>query len=501
MRNGSDCDRPQLVKYMNNQWSPSSWRSKPLAQRVVYPDQKALNQVLIKLSKLPPLVTSWEVEKLRSQLAEVASGDRFLLQGGDFAEEFDDCESSAIANKLKILLQMSLVLVYGCRKRVVNVGRFAGQYAKPRSSDTETRDGVTLPSYRGCNINRREFAKESRTPNPELLLRGHECSAMTLNFIRALVDGGFTDLHHPEYWDIDFFAQSPQAREYRKIVDSISNSVHFMESITGHHIAALNRAEFFTSHEALHLPFEQARTRRVPRRSVWYNVSTHLPWIGDRTRSPQGAHVEYCRGIANPIGLKIGPSITPDELIELTELLNPANEPGRLTLIHRFGVDKVAAHLPQLIEEVRRKGKIVLWCCDPMHGNTIMSQSGLKTRSFDDILDELEQVFAIHEELGTIMGGVHFELTGDHVTECTGGARNLSDHDLQQAYKTQVDPRLNYEQALEMALRIARRMRRNRRRRVVGRPATGIVARRENETYFSLDNGFPSNPSQLGGQS
>lgn len=482
---------------MNNDWSPSSWRSKPLAQRVVYPDQQALNQALIRLAKLPPLVTSWEVEKLRGRLADAARGERFLLQGGDCAEEFDECESSIIANKLKILLQMSLVLVYGCRRRVINVGRFAGQYAKPRSSDTETRDGVTLPSYRGCNINRRDFTKESRTPDPELLLRGHEHSAMTLNFIRGLVDGGFTDLHHPEYWDIDFFSQSPQAREYRKIVDSISNSIHFMESISGHHIAELNRAEFFTSHEALHLPFEQARTRRVPRRPTWYNVSTHLPWIGDRTRSPNGAHVEYCRGIANPIGLKIGPSITPEELIELTDLLNPENEPGRLILIHRFGADKVAAHLPALIDTVAANGKVVLWCCDPMHGNTMMSGSGLKTRSFDDILKELEQTFAIHDELGTIMGGVHFELTGEHVTECTGGARNLSDHDLQQAYKTQVDPRLNYEQALEMALRIARCMRRDRRRRVVGRPANGIVARRRRGPDLSLEGDIIGDPNQL----
>jgi 3-deoxy-7-phosphoheptulonate synthase len=320
---------------------------------------------------------------------------------------------------------------------------------------------------------------------------------MTLNFIRGLVDGGFTDLHHPEYWDIDFFSQSPQAREYRKIVDSISNSIHFMESISGHHFAELSRAEFFTSHEALHLPFEQARTRRVPRRPTWYNVSTHLPWIGDRTRSPDGAHVEYCRGIANPIGLKIGPSITPEELIELTELLNPENEPGRLILIHRFGADKVAAHLPTLVDAVTAKGKVVLWCCDPMHGNTMMSASGLKTRSFDDILKELEETFAIHDELGTIMGGVHFELTGEHVTECTGGARNLSDHDLQQAYKTQVDPRLNYEQALEMALRIARRMRRDRRRRVVGRPANGIVARRRRGPDLSLDGDIVGDPTPL----
>ena len=344
---------------------------------------------------------------------------------------------------------------------MINVGRFAGQYAKPRSSDTETRDGVTLPSFRGCNINRPGFTEEDRTPDPKLLLRGYEHAAMTLNFIRSLVESGFADLHHPEYWDIDFFSESPQAREYRKIVESIGSAVQFMETITGTDVDELSRVEFFTSHETLHLPFEQARTRQVPRRKWWYNLNTHFPWIGNRTRSPDGAHVEYCRGIGNPVGVKIGPSISAEELLELTEILDPDNMPGRLTLIHRFGADKIDTYLPPLIEAIRSAGRVVLWCCDPMHGNTVETQHGVKTRSFDDILDELEHALEIHQNSGSILGGVHCELTGEHVTECIGGARKLSDADLSKAYKSQVDPRLNYEQALEMALRIARRMRVN----------------------------------------
>ena len=449
------------VASAKDDWKPSSWRSKPVAQEVVYPDPKALDDVLVRLTRLPPLVTSWEVETLKGLLADAARGERFLLQGGACAEEFTDCESAVITNKLKILLQMSLVLCYGCRKRVINVGRFAGQYAKPRSSDTETRDGVTLPSFRGCNINRPGFTEEDRTPDPELLLRGYEHAAITLNFIRSLVESGFADLHHPEYWDIDFFSQSPQAREYHKIVESIGNSVQFMETITGTNVDELSRVEFFTSHEALHLPFEQARTRQVPRRKWWYNLNTHFPWIGNRTRSPDGAHVEYCRGIGNPLGVKIGPSISAEELLELTEILDPDNMPGRLTLIHRFGADKIDTYLPPLIEAIRSAGRVVLWCCDPMHGNTVETQHGVKTRSFDDILDELEHALEIHQNSGSILGGVHCELTGEHVTECIGGARKLSDADLSKAYKSQVDPRLNYEQALEMALRIARRMRVN----------------------------------------
>jgi 3-deoxy-7-phosphoheptulonate synthase len=441
------------------EWLPGSWRAKRVDQAVVYPDEAAVDAVLASLATLPPLVTSWEVEALRNQLAEASRGERFLLQGGDCSESFDDCEPGIIARKLKILLQMSLVLVYGCHRQVVRVGRIAGQYAKPRSSAMESRGGTTLPSYRGDIINRYGFSADERVPNPELLLRGYERAALTLNFIRSLVGGGFADLHHPEYWDLDFAQHSPLGDEYHGIVRSIRDSVRFMETCTRQSLAELTRVEFFTSHEGLHLYYEQAQTRQVPRRPGWYNLTTHLPWIGDRTRAIDGAHVEYFRGIRNPIGVKVGPSMTPGELIELIKVLNPDDEPGRLTLIHRFGADRTETCLPSLVDAVKRSGKKVLWCCDPMHENTITTPSGVKTRRFDDILSELDRAFSIHAEMGSILGGVHFELTGDDVTECVGGARGLTESDLTTAYKSQVDPRLNYEQSLEMALLIAKRMR------------------------------------------
>lgn len=443
---------------MTQPWSPRSWRSKPLAQRVSYPDCAALEGVLERLRELPPLVTSWEVETLKTQLAEAARGERFLLQGGDCCENFEDCQSGAIANKLKILLKMSFLLVFGCHKRVIRVGRFAGQYAKPRSADTETRSGQTLPSYRGPLINRPAFTPEDRQPNPALLLEGYHRAALTINFIRGLVDGGFADLHHPEQWNLDFMQHATQSADFRKIIETIGEAVRFTETIAGRRMDELSRVEFFTSHEGLHLDYEEAQTRQVPRRANWYNLTTHFPWIGERTRGLGGAHVEYFRGIANPIGVKIGPSIAPDELLALIDTLNPSNEPGRLTLIHRFGVKKIADCLPPLVEAARAAGRTVLWCCDPMHGNTISTKSGVKTRSFNDVLGELNRAFEIHGRLGSILGGVHFELTGDNVTECIGGARGLCEEDLGKAYRSDVDPRLNYEQALEMALCIARRM-------------------------------------------
>ncbi len=446
-------------------WSPSSWKNKPIAQSVDYPDAVALREALIELAQLPPLVTSWEVERLKGQLAEAARGERFLLQGGDCSERFVDCRADRLASKLKILLKMSIVLVYGSKRRVIRVGRFAGQYAKPRSSGTETRDGLTLPAYRGNLINRSEFTAEARTPNPELLLRGYERAALTLNFIRGLIDGGFADLRHPELWDLEFVNHSSQPEEYREIVGAIGEAVTFLDTVAGRRLGELDRVDFFTSHEGLHLDYEQAQTRRVPRRPGWYDLSTHLPWIGDRTRGLEDAHVEFFRGIRNPIGMKVGPSCTAAELLALTERLNPENEPGRLTLIHRFGVAQIGNCLPPLIETIARAGRHVLWCCDPMHGNTITTQSGVKTRSFDDILGELNHAFDIHHELGSILGGVHFELTGDNVTECLGGARGLTETDLSKAYLTDVDPRLNYEQSLETALLIARRMNRDARRR------------------------------------
>jgi 3-deoxy-7-phosphoheptulonate synthase len=442
---------------MNESWSTDSWRRKPVSQIPKYEDETALENVLARLSRLPPLVTSWEVETLKSQLAEVARGERFLLQGGDCSESFDECEPEVIAGKLKILLQMSLVLVHGMGKRVIRVGRFAGQYAKPRSSDDETRGGVTHPSYRGDLVNSPGFTGEERRPNPELLLRGYERSASTLNFIRSLVAGGFADLHHPEYWDLGFVVHSPQADEYHKMTRAIGEAIRFMEAVSGANVAEMSRVDFFTSHEGLHLYYEEAQTRRVPRRTGWYDLSTHFPWIGDRTRGLGGAHVEFFRGIENPIGVKVGPSMAPAELVELARILDPKSTPGRLTLIHRFGAARIGDSLPPLLEAIERAGRQVVWCCDPMHGNT-ESKGAYKTRSFENILSELEQAFEIHSRKGTYLGGVHFELTGDNVTECTGGARGLKAEDLGKAYKSQVDPRLNYEQALEMAILIARRV-------------------------------------------
>ena len=353
---------------------------------------------------------------------------------------------------------MSLILVYGCKLRVIRVGRLAGQFAKPRSSLTETRDGVTLPSYRGNLVNHRGFTPADRRPDPALLLRGYERAALTLNFIRSLVDGGFADIRHPELWDLDFVNHSEHSHVYRRIMDAVSQAVSFMEAVAGRPFVELEGVKFFVSHEGLHLDWERAQTRRVPRRAGWYDLTTHFPWIGDRTRGLDSAHVEFFRGIVNPIGLKVGPSCTADELLALTEILNPRNEPGRLTLIHRFGAEHIDRCLPPLVEALRRHGRTVLWCCDPMHGNTITTPTQVKTRRFEDILHELDRAFEIHRACGTHLGGAHFELTGEDVTECIGGARGLCESDLGRAYRSDVDPRLNYEQSMEMALLIARRM-------------------------------------------
>jgi 3-deoxy-7-phosphoheptulonate synthase len=441
-----------------SEWTPTTWRTRSAKQQPTYPDQGRLDKAITELSTLPPLVTSWEIERLKSQLAEAAEGKRFLLQGGACAERFDQCSASVITNKLKVLLQMSLVLTYGLKRKIIRVGRFAGQYAKPRSSDTETRDGVTLPSYRGDLVNGPEFTEEARIPDPERLIRGYEVSSLTLNFIRALVEGGFADLRHPEYWDLDFFEHSPRAQEYQRMVESISDSIRFMEVLADSQAGEISRVDFFTSHEGLHLYYEQAQTRRVPRRRGRYNLSTHFPWIGERTRSIDGAHVEFFRGIANPIAVKIGPSTTSDEVIALTEVLNPNNEPGRLTLTHRFGSAKVEKCLPPLVEAVQRKQKQVLWCCDPMHGNTETTSSGIKTRRFKNILGELETSIQILKDCGAHLGGAHIELTGENVTECLGGASGITESDLTRDYRSQLDPRLNYEQAMELALALGHLM-------------------------------------------
>ncbi len=438
-------------------WMPTSWRSRPALQQPTYPDLPALEGVQNELACLPPLVTSWEILALKKQLAEAQEGKRFLLQGGDCAESFSDCESGLISNRLKVLLQMSLVLVHGLRLPVVRVGRFAGQYAKPRSTDTETKDGITLPSYRGDFINQPEFTEAARVPDPRRMVKGHARSAMTMNFVRALIDGGFADLHHPEYWDLDWVSHSPLSDEYHKMVAAVADAVRFMETISGVNLHNLNRADFYTSHEALLLPYEEALTRKVPRQNGWFNLSTHFPWIGMRTADLDGAHTEYFRGIRNPIAIKIGPSVTPDQLLKLADVLNPENEAGRLTFIQRMGAGKVAEKLPPLVKAIQAEGKKVLWVCDPMHGNTESTSNGYKTRRFDNIRSELDQSFDVHAALGSRLGGVHLELTGENVTECLGGARELTEIDLERAYTSTVDPRMNYEQSLEIAMLIVRK--------------------------------------------
>jgi 3-deoxy-7-phosphoheptulonate synthase len=444
------------------EWTPTSWQARPALQQPAYPDAAAVARTVEELGRLPPLVTSWEIEGLRSRLARAATGELFVLQGGDCAESFDECDSTAIAAKLKILLQMSLVLVHGAKQGVVRVGRIAGQYAKPRSADVETQGGVTLPAYRGDLVNRPGFTAAERTPDPLLLLRGYERAALTLNFIRALTDGGFADLHHPENWDLSFVKNRELAAEYERIVDALRDALEFMEAVSGHRLSETTRADLFTSHEALALLYEQAQTRRAPRRDGWYNLSTHLPWIGMRTADPGGAHVEYARGIANPIGVKVGAATPPAQLVDLLAVLDPDQRPGRIVLIHRMGADAIERALPPLLDAARRAGRRPLWICDPMHGNTETLASGIKTRRFDRILAELERAFDVHAAAGSHLGGVHFELTGDNVTECVGGAGGLAEDDLQRAYRSRVDPRLNYEQALEMAMRIAGRLRRQR---------------------------------------
>jgi 3-deoxy-7-phosphoheptulonate synthase len=436
-------------------WHPASWQSLPAAQQASYPDQAALERAVADLSRLPPIVTSWEVDALKSHIAKAQRGEAFVLQGGDCAESFDDCTSENIVAKLKILLQMSLVMLYGLKKPVVRVGRMAGQYAKPRSADTETRDGTSLPSFRGDLVNRNPFTSDDRIPDPQLILRGYERAALTLNFVRSLIDGGFADLHHPEYWDLDWVGHSVMADEYHAVVRSISNSLDLLETVSGREFHKTQRAEFYAAHEGLHLLYEQSQTRYLDRRERWYNLTTHFPWIGMRTATMDGAHVEFFRGIANPMGIKIGPGMSREWLQELIAVLNPQNEPGRLTLIHRFGAKMIEDCLPDMITAVRETGSPVLWVCDPMHGNTESTADGTKTRRFENIIGELESAFRVHKAMGSYLGGVHLELTGENVTECTGGARGLTDGDLARAYKSAVDPRLNYEQAMEVAMRIA----------------------------------------------
>lgn len=437
-------------------WNIDSWKTKTLAQEIAYEDPSAVEAVVAKLRKLPPLVTSWEVEKLKENIAEAQAGKRFLLQGGDCAETLDDCQSGIIANKLKILLQMSVVLIHAAKKPVVRVGRLAGQYAKPRSKPTEERNGVTLPSYFGDLVNRPDFTPEARRADPRAMLDAYAHSGLTLNFVRSLSAAGFADLHHPEYWDMDFLSRADLPaelrEEYEQTTEKLSEAMRFMEALGERSVDQLSRVDFYTSHEGLNLHYEAALTRPVPRREGQYLLSTHMPWIGERTRQLDGAHVEFFRGIENVMGVKLGPKVDPQEVVRLFTALSPTNEPGKLVAITRMGAKDVERALPPIVEAVQRSGRRVLWICDPMHGNTVSTANGFKTRNFDDILKELEGSFAVHRELGSELGGVHFELTGEDVTECIGGG--LSEADLDKNYASVCDPRLNYRQALEMAFRI-----------------------------------------------
>ena len=441
-----------------------SWQASKAAQMIDYPDRQALDRAVAKLGALPPLVTSGEVERLTELLAQAQEGRRFLLQGGDCAETLDDCRPDKATAQLKILLQMSLVLVHGMKKPVIRVGRFAGQYAKPRTNATETRGGQTLPSYFGDLINGTAFEAEVREPDPERLLSAYQRAALTLNFIRALIDSGFADLHHPENWDLRFMEHAglrPSLRaEYHRMTKQLAEALQFMEALGDGSVDELSRVEFFTSHEGLNLFYESAQTRQVPRKSGWWNLTTHLPWIGERTRYIDGAHVEYFRGIRNPIAVKIGPDAEPSEVVRLINILNPDNEPGRMVLVSRMGAKKAEKVLPPLLAHVADSRRRVLWVCDPMHGNTRASgaDDAVKTRHFDDILQELEMTIDAHVRIGTNLGGVHFELTGEDVTECIGGSGGVTEADLASNYESLCDPRLNYQQALEMAFLLARRL-------------------------------------------
>ena len=442
---------------MAGKWSPESWRGKPVQQSPDYPDPVKLEAVENRLRGYPPLVFAGEARRLMEALGEVAEGRGFLLQGGDCAESFAEFSANNIRDTFRVLLQMAVVLTFGAALPVVKVGRMAGQFAKPRSAPMETIGGVELPSYRGDNINGIEFTAAARVPDPERLVQAYNQSAATLNLLRAFAQGGFADLHRVHRWNLDFVADSPLGNRYAELADRLSETLDFMAAcgMTAESTPQIRETEFFTSHEALHLAYEQALTRVDSLTGKWYACSAHMLWIGDRTRQVDGAHVEFMRGIENPIGLKCGPSLEPDDLLRLIDLLNPANVPGRLTLIARMGADKVEAKLPGLLRAVKRAGAKVVWSCDPMHGNTIKSSNGYKTRPFDRVLAEVRGFFAAHQAEGLHAGGVHVEMTGQDVTECIGGAKAVTEQSLADRYHTHCDPRLNASQALELAFLIA----------------------------------------------
>ncbi len=438
-------------------WSPDSWRNMPIVQVPTYPDEAKLLDVESQLKRFPPLVFAGEARSLKADLARVARGEAFLLQGGDCAESFAEFHPDNIRDTFKVLLQMAVVLTYAAARPVVKVGRMAGQFAKPRSSDVEKQGDTELPSYRGDIVNGIDFEAGRRVPDPERMIRAYNQSAATLNLLRAFAQGGFADLHKVNRWTQDFVAGSPQGDRYRDIADRITEALDFMAAcgLTSETAPQLRETDFYTSHEALLLRYEEAFTREDSLTGDWYDTSAHLLWIGDRTRQPDGAHVEFMRGINNPIAFKCGPSLDPDELIRLIDILNPGDEAGRITLIARMGADDVETRLAPLVRKVKSEGRTVVWSCDPMHGNVIKSSSGYKTRPFDRILREVTGFFAVHRAEGTNAGGVHFEMTGQNVTECIGGAQAITDEDLGDRYHTHCDPRLNASQALELAFLIA----------------------------------------------
>jgi 3-deoxy-7-phosphoheptulonate synthase len=442
-------------------WQVDSWRQKPILQQPEYADTARLKQVEDTLSSYPPLVFAAEARELRRQLGEVSLGKGFLLQGGDCAESFDEFNAPKIRDTFKVILQMAIVLTFAGRCPVTKVARMAGQYAKPRSSNFETINGVTLPSYRGDIINSFEFTEAARQPDPDRLLEAYHRSASTLNLLRAFAQGGLADLHEVNRWNMAFVENNPLKERYHDMAKRIQDSLEFMDviGINSQSSTTLHETSLFTSHEALLLNYEQALTRVDTLTGKPYDCSAHMVWIGERTRQLDHAHVEFFRGIHNPIGVKVGPSMEEDELIRLIDALNPHNDPGRLTLITRMGADNLADNLPRLLRKVKAEGRNVVWSSDPMHGNTFSASSGYKTRNFDAILKEIKQFFQAHEAEGTHAGGIHLEMTGQHVTECTGGAYQISDDDLAQAYKTQCDPRLNADQVLEMAFLVADHLR------------------------------------------
>ncbi|MBS7698640.1 MULTISPECIES: class II 3-deoxy-7-phosphoheptulonate synthase [unclassified Chelatococcus] len=442
---------------MSERWTPSSWRSMPIQQVPLFTDAAALASVEDQLASFPPLVFAGEARKLKRALGKVAAGEAFLLQGGDCAESFAEHSADNIRDFFRLFLQMAVVLTFAGSSPVVKVGRVAGQFAKPRSAPTETVDGVELPSYRGDIINGIDFTEASREPDPRRQLMAYRQSAATLNLLRAFASGGYANLDNAHRWMLGFVKDSPQSGRYQELADRITEALDFMRAcgIDPESHPEMRTTDFYTSHEALLLGYEQAMTRVDSTSGDWYATSGHMIWIGDRTRQLDHAHVEYFRGIKNPIGLKCGPSLKPQDLVKLVSALNPENEPGRLTLICRFGADKVADHLPGLIQAVKAEGQTVVWSCDPMHGNTVKAGSGYKTRPVDLILSEVKQFFGIHKSEGTYAGGVHLEMTGKNVTECTGGARAITDEDLHDRYHTHCDPRLNAEQAIELSFMVA----------------------------------------------